>query len=169
MTEYLRNAKDRRDAILNDTPDTKFHFESQRFSDIPEHQRPQVNNHILGFEIQSHPDGVNEVKDNDRLIEDTAKRYSIDPDIVRAIIYTEASRGSIYGKPAQRLGVARTLYPGNIDRSWQDLIPGSHVENPRDNIELTTKLISQIAKRLDDPSSKTSTRSTTAFRTTGLT
>ena len=48
--------------------------------------------------------------------------------------------------------MAGTLYPGNISPSWQVLIPGSDVNNPKDNIELTANLISQIAKRLDDPS-----------------
>ena len=151
MTEYLRSEKDRRDAILNDRPDTKFYFESQKFSDIPEHRRPPVNNKILGIDVQSHAAGTKKVRDNDHLIEDAAKRYSIDPDIVRAIIYTEASRGSLYGEPAQALGLAKTLYPANIDPSWQPIIPGSHVENPKDNIDLATLLISRIAKRLDDP------------------
>jgi len=92
------------------------------------------------------------VKAYDHLIEDAARRYSIDPDIVRAIIYTEASRGSFYGKDAQALGLAKTHHPGNISPSWQPMIPGSRVENPRDNIELATLLISRIASGLDDPS-----------------
>jgi hypothetical protein len=48
--------------------------------------------------------------------------------------------------------MAHTFYPGNINTSWEKLIPGSDVHNPKDNIELTTKLILQIAKRLDNPS-----------------
>jgi hypothetical protein len=35
MTTYLRKAEDRKRAILDDAPDTKFEFESQKFSDIP--------------------------------------------------------------------------------------------------------------------------------------
>src|ERR1700752_2754167 len=151
MTEYLRSEKSRRDAILNDKPNTKFYFESQKFSDIPERRRPAVNNKFLGIDVQSHAAGMKKVRDNDRLIEDAAKRYSIDPDIVRAVIYTEATRGSLYGESAQALGLAKTLYPASIDPSWQPLIPGLRVENPRDNIELATLLISRIAKRLDDP------------------
>jgi hypothetical protein len=42
MTEYLRRAEDRKQPILNDTPDTKFYFESQKFGDIPPNQRPSV-------------------------------------------------------------------------------------------------------------------------------
>lgn len=147
MTEYLRREKDRRDAILNDRPDTKFYFKSQDFLDLSEHARPKINNFF-----QQHAAAVREVRKCNNLIEAAAERYSIDPDIVRAIIYTEVSRGWFYGKPAQDLGGAKTLYPGNISRSWQDLIPGSNVENDKDNIELTTMLISRIAKRLDDPS-----------------
>jgi hypothetical protein len=147
MTEYLRREKDRRDAILNDTPDTRFYFESQRFPDIPEHERPKINNLT-----QLHAFGATEVRKYDRLIEAAAERYSVDPDIVRAIIYTEATRGKLYGVPAEIAGGASTLYPGNISSSWQGLKPGSDVSNPNDNIELATMLISRIAKRLDNPS-----------------
>ncbi|QWG14808.1 hypothetical protein KMZ29_09210 [Bradyrhizobium sediminis] len=96
--------------------------------------------------------GAQEVRKYRALIDAAAARYSIDPDIVKATIYTEVSRGVIYGKPAEWLGRARTWYPGNIDTSWQELIPGSNVRDPKDNIELTAKLISRIANRLDDPS-----------------
>lgn len=147
MPTYLRRAEDRKNAILRDTPDTKFHFESQRFSDIPNYQNRNVQNYT-----QLNNFGAQEVRRYGALIDAAATRYSIDPDIVRAIIYTEVSRGAIYGRPAEWLGRARTWYPGNIDASWQELIPGSDVHNPKDNIELATRLISQIAKRLDDPS-----------------
>lgn len=125
MTEYLPSAKDRRDAIVSDKPDTKFYFESQKFSDIPEQQRPYANSYS-----QIHAYGAQEVRNNKDLIEAAAARYSINPDIVKAIIYTEASRGALYGKPAQWAHMAGTLYPGNISPSWQVLIPGSNVNNP---------------------------------------
>jgi len=146
MTEYLRSAKDRKNAILNDTPDTKFYFESQKFSDIPNYQNRSVEN-----PYQRNDWGAQEVRKYSGLINATAARYSIDPDVVKAIIYTEVSRG-FYGFAAQKAGVAGTWFPGNISTDWQKLIPGSDVRKPADNIELTTKLISQIAKRLDDPS-----------------
>jgi len=95
--------------------------------------------------------GAQEVRKYSGLINAAAARYSIDPDVVKAIIYTEVSRG-FYGFAAQKAGVAGTWFPGNISTDWQKLIPGSDVRKPADNIELTTKLISQIAKRLDDPS-----------------
>jgi len=99
------------------------------------------------------------------LIEVAAKPQGVNPDLVRAVIYTEASRGGEYGYPAEAVGrtirslfqlkqdvLAHTILPGNIDSSWQKLIPESDVHNPRDNIELTAKLLAGIAKRLDDPS-----------------
>jgi hypothetical protein len=146
MTEYLRSAKDRKNAILNDTPDTKFYFESQKFSDIPNYQNRSVEN-----PYQRNDWGAQEVRKYSGLINAAAARYSIDPDVVKAIIYTEVSRG-FYGFAAEKAGVAGTWFPGNINTDWQKLIPGSDVRKPADNIELTTKLISQIAKRLDDPS-----------------
>jgi hypothetical protein len=147
VTEYLRSEEDRKNAILNDVPGTKFYFESQKFSDIPGYYNLPVQNRT-----QLNSVGAHEVRKYNNLIDAAAARYSIDPDIVKAIIYTEESRGAIYGKPAEWLGMAHTFYPGNINTSWQKLIPGSDVHNPKDNIELTAKLISQIAKRLDDPS-----------------
>jgi hypothetical protein len=44
MAEYLRTARDRKRAILNDAPDTKFYFESQKFSDIPNYQNRSGQN-----------------------------------------------------------------------------------------------------------------------------
>ncbi|MGC2777670.1 MAG: hypothetical protein WA418_18745 [Bradyrhizobium sp.] len=160
MTTYLRNAKDRKQALLEDAPDTKFEFESQKFSDIPREKRPAINNFL-----QNHRYGAQEVRKYDALIEEAAKRHGVDPDLVRAVIYTEVSRGGEYGYPAEAVGrtmrslfaldhdvIAHTILPGNIDSSWQKLIPGSNVHDPRYNIELTTKLLAGIAKRLDDPS-----------------
>lgn len=93
MPRYLRNAEDRKNAILADTPDTKFHFESQKFSDIPNYQDRRVENIY-----QRNDWGAQELKQYSRWIEAAAARYSIDPDIVKAVIYTEASRGW-YGSP----------------------------------------------------------------------
>lgn len=160
MTTYLRRAEDRKRALLDDVPDTKFEFESQKFSDIPRENRPPINTYL-----QNHGFGAQAVKKYDALIEEAAKRQGVNPDVVRAVIYTEASRGGEYGYPAEAVGrtirsllqlkqdvIAHTILPGSIDSSWQKLIPGSDVHNPRDNIELTAKLLAGIAKRLDDPS-----------------
>jgi hypothetical protein len=48
--------------------------------------------------------------------------------------------------------MADTILSGNVSSDWQQLIPGSDVKKRQDNIEVATKLIAQIAKRLDDPS-----------------
>ncbi|GLH77504.1 hypothetical protein SSBR45G_24120 [Bradyrhizobium sp. SSBR45G] len=160
MTTYLRTAEDRKQALLNDAPDTKFEFESQKFSDIPKDKRPAING-----PLQHHRWGAQEVKKYDAEIDEAARRHGVNPDLVRAVIYTEVSRGGEYGYPGEAVGrtmrslfrldhdvIARTILPGNIDSSWQKLIPGSDVHSPRDNIELTAKLLAGIAKRLDDPS-----------------
>src|SRR6266571_7404650 len=125
MTEYLRSAKDRKNAILNDTPDTRFYFESQKFSDIPNYESLPIQNHTQLNEV-----GAQEVRRYNRLIDAAAARHSVNPNIVKAIIYTEVSRGAIYGYLAEQLGIAHTIYPGNIDTSWQKLISGSDVHNP---------------------------------------
>lgn len=116
MTEYLRSEKDRRDAIVSDKPDTKFYFESQKFSDIPEQQRPYVNSYS-----QIHAYGAQEVRNNKDLIEAAAARYSINPDIVKAIIYTEASRGAL--REACSMG-ARGRHA--LSREYQSELAGPH-------------------------------------------
>lgn len=165
---YLRSAKDRKDAIVGDWPNTKIYFESQKFSDVPADKRPKANNEVplIGIGLQSHAFGQKQVRDNNDLIEAAAARYGVDPDIVRAIIYTEGARGH-YGQyvesfdrsthqklplPEGQFEVAKTLFPGNISAEWEALIPGSNVHRRADNIELTAKLIARIARRLDDPS-----------------
>ena len=147
MAEYLRRAEDRKNAILNDAPDAKFYFESQKYSDIPNYQNRRVENLV-----QMNGLGARVVREYSDLIDAAAKRYSIDPDIVKAIVYTEVSRGWYGYIPEKAIGMTGTWLPGNINQEWQRLIPGKYVRDPTDNIELTTKLISQIAKRLDDPS-----------------
>src|SRR3954466_4155673 len=106
MAEYLRTAKDRKRAILTDAPDTRIDFESQKFSDIPDYQNRSVQNRY-----QRNDWGAQEVRKYSDLIDAAAARYSVDPDIVKAIIYTEVSRGW-YG-----------YAPENFDAATHKILP----------------------------------------------
>jgi hypothetical protein len=109
MTDYLRSAEDRRNAIINNT-DSKFYFENQKFSDVPNYQNLRVQNYIdvnpfgiaAYFLAQRNDWGAQVVRQYSGAIDAASARYSIDPDIVKAIVYTEVSRG-FYGYLAESL------------------------------------------------------------------
>ena len=86
MPKNLRSERGRRGAILGDTPDTRFYFESRTFSDIPDYQHRRVENLI-----QTNGLAAKEVRRDEHLIDAAAARHSIDPDIVKAVIYTEVA------------------------------------------------------------------------------
>ena len=62
MPKYLRSERDRKSAILDDAPDTRFYFESQRYSDIPGYQNRRVKNLV-----QTNGYAAREVRKNENL------------------------------------------------------------------------------------------------------
>lgn len=143
----LRTAADRIASIKNDTNDT-FYFEHQTIDQVSAFDNGIFENNILGIKTQRNDVGRNAVLNNEAAINSAAAEFSINPDIVKAVIYTENSRGwydaiNFTGSPS--------VLPGNLLEHWEELIPGSDVYNVNDNIRLTAKLLSEIAGRLENP------------------
>ncbi len=156
MTEYLSKSEDRIQAILNNT-NQKLSFEHQDVNDIDAFKSGIFENRIdinpLGpipvyLSLQdNHGAGVF-VRQNNSLINSAANEFGVDSNLVKAVIYTEMSRGWYdYINPFG----SSTILPGNINETWAALIPGSDVHNTSDNIRITAKLLSEIAERLDEP------------------
>jgi len=45
----------------------------------------------------------------------------------------------------------KSILPGNLQKKWENLLPGTSVRRLPDNIRLSAKLFSEISKRLDAP------------------
>lgn len=105
---------------------------------------------------REHDKGVEAVKKYDSIILREAQRQGVDPDLIRAIMYTENADGSRYGIEAlaTRLRLTRTLMPMNIDaQTWQGMngnLP-EDFRDPEKNIAASVILIERIRDRIADP------------------
>lgn len=155
MSKYLVIAAERVESILNSTND-KFKFQHQEIAEVEEFRNGIFENRLdvnpfgipVYLSLQDNFGAGKFVRENDGLISAAAREFGIEPDLVRAIIYTEMSRGW-YDRI--NLSGSDTILPGNILEKWEDLIPGTDIRNKGDNIRLIAKLLSEIRKRLDEP------------------
>lgn len=133
---------ERRESILNDTP-AIFKFGPGRENDdsSPFWEEPQR--------------GRDAVAEFDEVIVEMAEKHSVNPDIVRSIMYMENARGHWYGASylADDLGLSDTIMPMNIDPEiWGSLLgEGVDLSDTGQNIEAATILIGRISNRLDEP------------------
>ncbi len=101
-------------------------------------------------------------------IEKYAKKANLDPDKLRAVMFTENACGN-YGSAnywADVLGWSDSQMPMNIQgKTWEDF-NGKHYDTkvPEQNIELSALLLKQIENSLDNP---TMDRITTVWNGTG--
>lgn len=155
MTDYLVKEAHRIEAIKDNT-NQKFKFEHQEVADVDEFKdgifenRADINPFGIPvyLTLQDNDGAGVFVRKNSEIISEAADEFGVDPNLVRAVIYTEMSRG--FYDQYNPMGSPSVL-PGNLQKHWEDLIPGSDVNNTRDSVRLTAKLISEIGKRLDEP------------------
>ncbi|MCG8543135.1 MAG: hypothetical protein MJE12_02885, partial [Alphaproteobacteria bacterium] len=106
--------------------------------------------------FRRHSEGFKAVQKHDAIVEREARRFGVDPDLVRAIMYIENADGSRFGMDvgAQRLGFASTLLPMNINPETWDGIGGVGKEDfgkPDQNIRASVALIKAIQDRVPNP------------------
>ncbi|MEM7634680.1 MAG: hypothetical protein AAF299_08985 [Pseudomonadota bacterium] len=155
MTSYLVEEEQRVEAILEGR-NQKIKFEHQEVGDVEEFKDGIFENRIdinpfglpAYYNMQDNFGAGAFVRANTGAINDAADEFGVDPNMVKAVIYTEMSRGW-YDKISPRQ--SPSVLPGNLKKHWEELIPGSDVNNKSDNIRLTAKLISEIGKRPDEP------------------
>ncbi|MBF0252074.1 MAG: lytic transglycosylase domain-containing protein [Alphaproteobacteria bacterium] len=92
----------------------------------------------------------------DSLIEDIAKKRDGDPDLIRAVMWSENARGHFFGMNdlADSYGFSNTVMPMNVNKKlWSGLVGASadDINNPRKNIEAGAELLKRIQARMDDP------------------
>ncbi len=102
--------------------------------------------------LASHNLGAKAVRKYNHLIEREATKQGVKPDLVRAIMYVENAQGSLYGIPAEILGVADSILPMNVKKSVWSKLDGkdNDLHNPEDNIRIGVMLIKRIQDRIKD-------------------
>ncbi|MBE6451245.1 MAG: hypothetical protein E7016_04705 [Alphaproteobacteria bacterium] len=99
--------------------------------------------------------GKSAVNKYGNVVEEYANQYNINPDLVKAIMFTENACGHYYGFNdfMDYIGLSKSQMPMNIRGNiWSDF-HGQHYNtfNPEQNIELGTRIIKQIYNSLDNP------------------
>jgi hypothetical protein len=105
---------------------------------------------------REHGKGIEAVTKYDAVIRREAQRQGVDPNLIRAIMYTENADGSRYGleKALTSIGVARSLMPMNIrPNTWAGMDGKSIMDfhDPEKNIAASVALIKRIQDRIPDP------------------
>ena len=141
--QSINMEKDRIDNILSD--------EVAKF-DISDN--PEADSSSPWYESVSA--GQDAVLSHTQFIEKEAKSQGVDPDLVKAIMFSENARGSYFGaaKIAEGTGVADTYFPMNINpNTWGELgLNHDNASNPESNISASITLIKRISDRIDNPS-----------------
>ena len=129
-------------------------------TDIP--QESNANEHLHNW-------GKEEVDKYGNLIEKYANQYNLDPNMAKAILYTEASDYHKYGLDsiADKLGVSTSVRPMNIQgKTWGNFQGQRYdVKNPEQNIELGVRILKAIYDAVPD---KDVTKIATLWNGTGL-
>ena len=93
------------------------------------------------------------VQKHNKSILKNSEKHNIDPDIIRAVMYAENTRGW-YGKPAEALNWSDSILPMNIKKQkWARLV-NKKQEDMHDadiNIEAGTVLLKRIRDRIERP------------------
>ena len=100
--------------------------------------------------------GKNAVRKNEKYIQKSAMKHNLDPDLIRAVMYAENSRGHyiIANELADKFKVSNSILPMNINaKKWSKLSnadPGD-MYNPEANIDTSALLLRRIRDRIDNP------------------
>jgi len=136
-------AKDRVQSILDNTPAVfDIVLDLKAKADAPLYE----NTILANLALAKHTNAI----------EKFAKEYHVDPDLVKAVMWSENSRGGQMGLGyvADAVHKSRTILPMNIDPNmWYKLVTNnrSDLYNYDTNIEAGTVLLSRIRDRIKDP------------------
>lgn len=139
----INEEKERLDAIANDKP-AKFKIEKnpEASGDFKIHEVP-----ILGRYM---------VKQHDTTIEKMAKKHGVDPDMIRAVMWSENARGHKLGGNliGDLIGNSKTPLPMNMNKETGAKLIGKTPEDlydPANNIEASAIMLKRISDRIDNP------------------
>ncbi len=144
----FNNGKIRQEILLNNDP-AKFEIK-----DNPDLKPDPVE---IGKRLFKDKNVANKtVQEHDATIKRLAKKHGVDPDMVRAIMWTENARGDKGGlnRLADSVGLSNSQTPMNINGDiWRPLIDKEQgpLNNPEENIEAGVILIKRISDRIENP------------------
>jgi hypothetical protein len=137
---------EREESILNDTP---AQYEVER---DPKNIKWDLWDEVRTFGSK----GKEAIKKYDSLILKNAEKHNLDPDLIRAVMYAEHSRGHKGGFNdfADKVHMSDSIMPMNIQNERWAKIIGKKPEdmyNPDLNIEAATILLKRIRDRIKKP------------------
>jgi soluble lytic murein transglycosylase-like protein len=135
----LSMAADRKRSIVNDLP-ARFRLADSRDAsgDAPWYENAGA--------------GRSAVERNNDFIEQSASKYGVDPDLVRAVMFMETSHGWYDAVPAL-FDKNKTVLPMNVHSEyWTDLgYSREQLKDPALNVEAGTLLLKRISDRVVSP------------------
>lgn len=93
------------------------------------------------------------VQKHNKIILKHSEKHNIDPDLVRAVMYAENTRGW-YGKITEPINMSDSILPMNIKKEkWAELVKKKQEDmyDPDVNIEAGTVLLKRIHDRIERP------------------
>jgi len=130
----LTDNRERRDAIVNNTPAT-----------FPIAENPDADGDKPWFEWPA----MSEVGEYQDLIEKEAEEAGVDPDLVKAIVYMETTHG-YYDRIKDAVSEPGSLRPMNVNvEYWEGMgVSREQLKNPELNIRTGIKIVKGISERL---------------------
>ncbi|GEM_PF-2823643 len=141
----ITDETERRNAILSDLP---ARFEIEIDSDAETSRgREWIDIQSLGREA---------VKENNDYIEEAAQTYNLDPDLIRAVMFSENAVGHKGGANilADKYDRSTSRLPMNIQQKmWHKIIDANpdDLKKPKENIFAAAKLLKSIETRTENP------------------
>jgi len=133
----VNSESDRKKSIINETPAV---FEIVENSDADDSKS--------WYESPSE----NQVPEFENIIVEEAKKQDVDPDLVKAIMYMETTRG-YYDKLAEPFDANTSVLPMNVQTEyWKNLgYTREQLKDPNINIKVGVALLKRIEERIEAP------------------
>lgn len=138
----LRNEAERIENVLANKP-ARFNIEDSPDADAssPLHEIKSI--------------GIAAIERYGKIMEEEARKQGVDPNLVKAISFSENARGHYLGMAEvfEKLDLAKSIFPMNIRPDiWGKLDPSkADFTDPRTNIRAGVRLIKRITDRIEDP------------------
>lgn len=139
----INNADERKEAILN-----------QKLAIFDITINPKATSERPWYAMEGA--GLEAVKKYGKIVEEKAQKHGVDPDLVRAVMWSENARGNYFGAGDlfDKAGLSKTKMPMNINPTlWGALVSKepTKLDKPEDNIEAGVILLKRIGQRIKNP------------------